>query len=306
VWGEVKLSSTPIVKADHLVLKRGSTPLIQDLSFELGKNLMLGIVSKNRLAVRSLIFALAGYLPWNGGYLGYVFSGQPEVRGRGKRISSFSNELTFPPKLRVREILGLSGADSLGNSARVQELSSLLQLDELLGRRWEQLSHPVRSRVQLATCLAKDEELFILDYLPSDIGDDYRTIVRNYLSSLTALGKTVIMATDEPENLCDIVLLIRGPSSSEFGNADVLRRRLVGPGRFELTVSGLALQSVEDRLVQLGASWIYTGDDRLVVSCTNDKPMVEQLISEVTANGGVVEGVRVFSSRLIDAARGTM
>jgi ABC-type multidrug transport system ATPase subunit len=302
VWGEVKLSSTPIVKADHLVLRRGSTPLIQDLSFELGKNLMLGIVSKNRLVVRSLVFALAGYLPWNGGHLEYVFSGQPRGREREKRISSFSNELTFPPKLRIREIFGLCGADSSGNSARVQELSSLLQLDELLGKRWEQLSHPLRSRVRLVTCLAQDEELFVLDYLPSDIGDDYRTIVRNYLSSLTALGKTVIMATDEPENLCDSVLLIRGPSSSEFGNADVLRRRLVGPGRVELTVSGLALQSVEDRLVQLGASWIYTGDDQLVISCTNDKPMVEQLISEVTANGGAVERVRVFSSRLIDAA----
>jgi ABC-type multidrug transport system ATPase subunit len=296
------LSSTLIIKADHLVLRRGSTPLIQDLSFELGKNLMLGIVSRNRLVARSIIFALAGYLPWSGGHLEYTFSGQPRRRGPEQRISSFSNELTFPPKLRIREIFGLCGADSSGNSARIQELSSLLQLDELLGRRWEQLSHPLRSRVQLATCLAQDEELFILDYLPSDIGDDYRTIVRNYLSSLTALGKTVIMATDEPENLCDSVLLIRDPSSSEFGNTDVLRRRLVGPGRVEFTVSGLALQSVEDRLVQLGASWIYTGDDQLVMSCTNDKPMVEQLISEVTANGGVVEKVRVFSSRLIDAA----
>jgi len=284
------------------MLRRGNTTLIQDLSFELGRNLMLGIVGKNRLTVRSIVFALAGHLPWNGGHLEYAFSGQPRGRGRETRISSFSNELAFPPKLRVREIFGLCGPDSSGGSARVQELSSLLQLDELLGRRWEQLSRPLRSRVRLATCLAKDEELFILDYLPSDIGDDYRTMVRNYLSSLTTLGKTVIMATDEPENLCDIALLIRGPSSYEFGNADVLRRRLVGPGRVELAVSGLALQSVEDRLVQLGASWIYTGDDQLVISCTNDKPMVEQLISEVTANGGVVERVQVFSSRLIDVA----
>jgi len=296
------LSSRPVVKADHLALKRGSTPLIQDLSFELGRNLMLGIVGRNRLVVRSLVSALAGYLPWNSGHLEYVFSGQPEARGRERSISFFSNELCFPPKLRIREIFGLCGPAGSGNSARVQELSSLLQLDELLGRRWEQLSHPLKSRVRLAACLAQDEELFILDYLPHDIGDDYRTIVRNYLSSLIALGKTVILATDEPENLCDVVLLMKSPSSSEFGNVDVLRRRLVGSGRIELTVSGLTLQSVEDRLVQLGASWIYTGDDRLAVSCTNDRPMVEQLISEVTANGGVVEGVRVFSSRLIDAA----
>jgi|GEM_PF-2007598 len=296
------MSSIPALKADNLLIKGIRGPILQGLSFEVERGSVLGIVSTNRLAVRSLILAIAGFLPWGAGSLEYLFPGRPAGEKGPRDVAHFISGLTLPPKLLVKEVFALQGRRRSADSAVITEVSSLLALDGISELRLERLPGVARSRAQLAACLAGDEDCVVLDYLPPEIGRAQLGLVRNYLSSMANLGRTILTATDEPEDFCDKVLLIKGPSAFEFGDTEALRRRLAGPGRVELAVRGLTLPSVEEQLMRLGSSWIYTEDDRLMISCANERPRVEELISVVTSNRGVVEGVRTVAPRLLDAA----
>lgn len=298
------MSSVPALRVENLFIRRDKVPLIQGLSFQLDRGSILGVTSLNRLAVRSLILALAGHLPLDAGRIELSHLGVPLQTGRKAQVSSFFNTFDFPPKLRVMEVLTLHGGKGSPHPDRIKEVSELLRIDRALGIRLELLSGPMRSKARLASCLVRDDDYVVLDYLPSDVGEDCAGIVRNYLISMANLGKTIVAATDEPESFCDRVLLIRGPSSFEFGNPHAVRRRLLGPGRVELAVRGLDLQAVQDRLMKLGSSWIYTDGGRLIISCTNDKPQVEELVSEIADNGGVIEGIRTLTPRLLDATEG--
>lgn len=296
------MSSPPIVKVDGLVIREGGKPLVDGLSFEVERGSTFGVVGANRAAVRSVILALAGQLPWSAGRIDYSFPGPPRGGGRRMRISHFLDGLALPPKLSVKEALRLHAGDSPADVARVQEITDLLQLERVLDRRCDRLTYSLRSRTRLAMCLVRDEDLFVMDYLPAEIGEGCATIVRNYLSSTTNLGKTVVLATDEPEGFCNRALIIRGPTSFEVGGPEVLRRKLSGPGRVEFTVRGLALQAVEATFVELGSSWIYKDEDRMVVSCADDRRVLERIVSEITSNGGVIEGVKTIPTRLLDVA----
>ena len=288
---------------DKLVIRDRREPLIDGLSFEVERGSVLGIVGANRAAVRSVIFALAGQLPWDAGRIDYSFPSPPRGGGKRMSISSFLGGLSLPPKLLVREALRLHKGRNSADVARAQEIVDLLQVGPVLGHRCDQLTRSLLSRTRMAICLARDEDLFVLDYLPPEIGEGYVTIARNYLASMTNLGRTVVIATDEPEGFCGKAVMIRGPSSFDVGEPEALRRRLSGPGRVELTVRGLALQAIEGVLVELGSSWIYRGDDRMVISCADERSVVERLVSEITNNGGVIEGVKTSSARLLDLTR---
>ena len=292
----------PVAKVDKLVVRDGGEPLVDGLSFEAERGSVLGIVGANRAAVRSVIFALAGQLPWDAGRIDYSFPSPPLRGGQRMSISSFLGGLSLPPKLLVREALRLHGRSS-ADVSRTQEVVDLLQLGPVLGRRCDQLTRPLLSRTRIAICLARDEDLFVVDYLPPEIGEGYVTIARNYLASMTNLGRTVVVATDEPEGFCGRAVMIRGASSFEVGEPEALKRKLSGPGRVELTVRGLALQAVEGVLVGLGSSWIYRDDDRMVISCADDRSVVERVVSEITNNGGVIEGVKTTSAHLLDLTR---
>lgn len=288
---------------DKLVIKDRGMPLVDGLSFEVERGTVLGIVGANRAAVRSVILALAGQLPWDGGRIDYSFPSPPRKGGQRSSISSFLGGLSLPPKLPVREALRLHGGKGPDDVARAQEIVDLLQLGPVLGRRCDQLTSSSLSRTKLAICLARDEDLFVVDYLPPEVGEGNVAVVRNYLASVTNLGRTVVVATDEPEGFCGKAVVIRGASSFDVGEPEALRRRLSGPGRVELTVRGLALQAVEGVLVELGSSWIYREDDQLVISCADDRSVVERVVSEITNNGGVIEGVKTTSARLLDLTR---
>lgn len=136
------------------------------------------------------------------------------------------------PWLTVREMLlffaDLYAVDPEIAAIRLEQLASLLKIDELLDRRAGALSTGQRQRVTLVRGLIHDPPVMLLDEPTRGLDVVGSQTIFHYISHLRSIGKAVIVCThrlDEAERLCDrFGLLHRGRLHHE-GTLAELRER---------------------------------------------------------------------------------
>ncbi len=131
----------------------------------------------------------------------------------------------------------------------VREVSELLGLGEILGRRVETLSAGNRKRVALARALMGDPELLILDEPFNALDPVWRSKLRELLRRLAGRGVTIIYSSHvlpEVQELADEVTILRRGRVVYTGP---LSRLLEEHGVFQLV---LRVEDVEAALRVLG------------------------------------------------------
>ncbi|WP_456316664.1 ATP-binding cassette domain-containing protein [Teichococcus aestuarii] len=135
------------------------------------------------------------------------------------------HRLTVAENLRVyAHLYGVRGTE-----ARIAELSTALQLEEILHRPAGQLSAGQKTRVALAKALVNRPELLLLDEptasLDPDTGDWVRTWLENYRAES---GCAILLASHnmaEVERLCGHVLMMKRGRLVDAGSpADLVAR----------------------------------------------------------------------------------
>lgn len=204
-----------VIKAENLTKKYGSKVCVNDLSFELGKNCVLGFIGPNGAGKTTTMRMLCGIMPPS--------SGRAFIRG--KDVTLFPVEakslLGYLPEnaplagtVTVEDFLkycgnmrGLSGRElkmALGECIEECDLSSVLQEEA------ESLSKGFRRRVCLAQAIMHHPEALVLDE-PTDGLDpnqkrEIRTLIRNLSSKSAVIVSTHIL--EEIDAVCDRVLTI--------------------------------------------------------------------------------------------------
>lgn len=132
------------------------------------------------------------------------------------------------------------GVPATERAKRVQELVSVVGLEERIGHKPGELSGGEQQRIALATALANDPPLLLADEPTGELDTKNATIVIEYMRGINReLGKTVIMVTHDPRiaRMADRILRIHDgvvesdvtPSTDVTGLADygeMLKSRL--------------------------------------------------------------------------------
>ena len=176
-----------LVEVKNLKKIYGSKEAVKDISFNIKKDEILGLLGPNGSGKTTTIGMLLGLLkPTNGEVL---IDGKKIEENRIeilKKINFISPYIELPKKLTVKQNLIVYGKlyNVLNINIRIEYLVEKLRLSELLNRVTGELSSGQKNRVSLAKALINNPSVLFLDEptasLDPEIGDFVRTFLENY------------------------------------------------------------------------------------------------------------------------------
>ena len=274
-----------MIEVEHLSKIYGSTPAIQDVTFNVEPGEILGFLGPNGAGKTTTMRILAGYLPASSGSVqiaGYdVHEDSMAVR---RRIGYLPETPPLYPEMTVEGFLhfvarikGVPAGDRTLKVKSAMERCNLTDKHKVLIRK---LSKGFRQRVGIAQAIVHDPPAIILD--EPTVGLDPRQIidVRNLIKSLAG-EHTIILSTHilpEVSMTCSRVAIINRGRIVATNSPQNLLAQLVGGSGYELEVDGDAVEL--QKLLQ-----ILPGVCMVEIVPTEDLPLGRSLIRIVSAPG---------------------
>ena len=203
-----------LVEVKNLKKKYGSKEAVEDISFNIKENEILGLLGPNGSGKTTTIGMLLGLLKPSKGEI--LIDGKKIEENRIetlKKINFISPYIELPKKLTVKQnlIVYCKLYNVLNIKNRIEYLVEKLRLEDLLHSVTGELSSGQKNRVSLAKALINDPSVLFLDEptasLDPEIGDYVRSFLENYkkekkisillashnMNEVTRLCKTVLM-----------------------------------------------------------------------------------------------------------------
>jgi manganese/iron transport system ATP-binding protein/manganese/zinc/iron transport system ATP- binding protein len=183
----------------NLTVNYGTVPALLDISLELPKGHLIGVIGSNGSGKSTLVKAMLGFLKPDVGSISVL----------GQNVTHSKNRIAYVPQRRevdwdfpvtVREVavMGRYGKrhwwqDLVAEDYRwADESLSKLKMDKYRHRQIGQLSGGQQQRVFLARALAQDAEILLLDEPFTGVDMATEEAILHVLREYKAKGKTVI------------------------------------------------------------------------------------------------------------------
>ncbi len=209
-----------------------TTPSLQNVSLNIPAAGVYGLLGPNGAGKTTLISVLSGLLTVTDGLI--TLDGIPlaEVRSKNPRaIALVPQDYAFYPMLTVAEnlrffggVLGLGGTKLKSQS---ESAIAFARLEQVVGKRAEQLSGGLRRRLNLAIGLLGKPQLLLLDEPTVGVDPQSRHFLLDSIAALPAAGTTVIYTShymEEIEAICQKIAIVdQGQVLAEGTLSDILQ-----------------------------------------------------------------------------------
>lgn len=222
--------------------------VLKDVTFNLQKGEALGILGKNGAGKTTLIKIISGIVIPDKGEI--LIDGRKNASSAGKIGLVLNNERSFFWRLNAFDNLSffgkLYGLSSKEIKAEIKKIDSILGINEILDKRFYDLSSGMKQKLNLTRALLTNPEILILDEptINLDIVNQRKFI--EHISDLRKeYGLTILWAShhlDEIENTCERGLILADGMLLWHGNSKELRQRFFDHCGAALNVSECAFQ----------------------------------------------------------------
>jgi ABC-2 type transport system ATP-binding protein len=216
----------------HLVKVYKSTPAVNDVSFQIARGSVTGLLGGNGAGKTTTIAMIMGLVLPTSGRIQVLGRSMPEQSAEVLgRMNFESPYVDMPMRLTVRQNLTIFGrlyaVENL--RARIDELAADLDLSEFLDRANGKLSAGQKTRVALAKALINRPELLLLDEPTASLDPDTADWIRQHLLTYRkAHGATILLASHnmlEVERLCDrVIIMKRGRIEDDDSPENIMAR----------------------------------------------------------------------------------
>jgi ABC-type multidrug transport system ATPase subunit len=189
------------IRAERLSKKFGWVTALNDVSWEIQPGQIVAILGPNGAGKTTLLNALSGSILLDSGQVFFddhlYTPGREDLR---KRFAFIPDIPPVPPHWTPLRFIGtalkLYGATGVNEDQRVKDLLVQLDLLEVAGWRFRQLSRGQTYKAVLAGFLAADPEVWLVDE-PFASGMDPRGLncFKQYARAAAARGRTIIFTT---------------------------------------------------------------------------------------------------------------
>jgi len=212
--------------------REAPSPALDAVTLNIPVGGVYGLLGPNGAGKTTLISLVAGLLTAAHGQIS--LNGQPLAAARAAKpraIALVPQDYAFYPMLTVAEnlrffagVLGLSSRDiKLQSDAAI----AFARLEQVVGKRAEQLSGGLRRRLNLAIGLLGQPQLLLLDEPTVGVDPQSRHFLLDAIAALPAAGTTVIYTShymEEVEAICQKIAIVdQGRVLAEGLLADILR-----------------------------------------------------------------------------------
>jgi ABC-2 type transport system ATP-binding protein len=292
-----------MIEVRNLTKSYGKVEAVQDVSFSVGKDQVLGFLGPNGAGKTTIMKILTGlHFPTSGTALvdGIQVDENPvEIK---KRIGYLPETVPLYEDLTVDEYLSFIGeARLIPPGQRKDAINASLEACGLTahrGRKIETLSKGYRQRTGLAQAILHDPPILILDEPTNGLDPNQIIEIRSLIREL-GRRKTVILSThilQEVEAICSQVLIINEGKIAAQGTPEEIAATMKGGDTWELEIRGAQTDAVTWKLNNLGANLGSVSMTELA-----DGTVGLSFFVPAGDSGGTVEGIP-FGERIFDWA----
>ena len=297
---ESKVQTGAMLRFDRVTRKYGSTIAVDDLTFEVNRGEMFGLIGPDGAGKTTSIRLLCGLLHVDKGTI-RVAGHDPvkEHRAVTAKVGYLSQRFSLYGDLSIDENISFF-AEIHGvadYAARRERLLEITQLTKFRSRLADRLSGGMKQKLALACTLVHEPDVILLDEPTTGVDPVSRREFWKLLSGFLASGITILMSTpylDEAER-CSRVALLDSGRLLALDAPNALRASLPGT-LLEVIVSNP--RDAQSRLQSQGFDSQVFGD-RLHVWLKDATVSVDRFSSE-TAPGIGATNVRPITPSLED------
>ncbi len=222
-----------MIEVNGLYKKFGKVAVLKGMNFQAADGAITGLLGPNGAGKTTTLRVLYGLLKPDAGTARIdgldVSSQRLEVQ---RRIGALPDSHGLYPRLTARENIryygelhGMSGA---ALEARIEALSEMLEMGEIIQRRAEGFSTGERMKVAIARAVIHDPQNVLLDEPTNGLDVMSTRAMRAFIRGLREQGKCVLFSShimQEVSALCDcIVVMAHGEVAAEGSAEDLLRQ----------------------------------------------------------------------------------
>ena len=221
-----------LVEVKNLKKKYGLNEAVKNISFNIHKDEILGLLGPNGCGKTTTIGMLLGLLkPSNGEIL---IEGKKIEENRTEtlqKINFISPYIELPKKLTVKQnlIVYCKLYNVLDVKNRIEYLAGKLRLEELLNRVTGELSSGQKNRVSLAKALINKPKVLFLDEPTASLDPEVGDFIRSFLENYKKENKiSILLAShnmNEVTRLCKTVLMMKDGAIIDNGHPDDLIKK---------------------------------------------------------------------------------
>ena len=227
-----------ILTIDRLNKRYGSIQALKNVSFEIKKGYVYGILGPNGSGksttlgiVLNVVNKTSGNYRWFGGTL--------PTHDALKKVGAIIERPNFYPYMTAEENLKLVCKIKNINYSKIDEKLELVGLNERKKSKFSTFSLGMKQRLAIASALLNDPEILILDEPTNGLDPQGIHQIRDIIKQIAAKGTTILLAShllDEVEKVCSHVIVLRKGEILYSGLVDGMS---ANEGFFELQADDL-------------------------------------------------------------------
>ncbi|HTN38443.1 MAG TPA: ATP-binding cassette domain-containing protein [Arachidicoccus sp.] len=202
--------STSVLSIQHLSKRYGAIRALKDVSFEVPKGSIFGILGPNGSGKTTLLGIITDVLRQDSGQFA-LFEAPPDAATR-RRIGTLLETPNFYPYLSARKNLEITAAIKQIPVPEIDEVLKRVDLFDRQNSKFSTFSLGMKQRLAIGAALLGEPEMLILDEPTNGLDPNGIAEIRHLIQQLAAEGKTIIMAShllDEVEKVCTHVAIIK-------------------------------------------------------------------------------------------------
>jgi ABC-2 type transport system ATP-binding protein len=211
-----------ILKIENLTKKYGKLIAVNDLSFDIEKGNVYGILGPNGSGKSTTLGIVLNVVNKTSGNFSW-FGGKVSTHQALKKVGAIIESPNFYPYMSAKQNLEL--VCKIKNVPKYQVQKSLKTVD-LLDRqddKFKGFSLGMKQRLAIASALLNEPQILILDEPTNGLDPQGIHQIRGIIKRIAAEGTTILLAShllDEVEKVCSHVVVLRKGKSLYVGKVD--------------------------------------------------------------------------------------